>query len=54
MAKVGKITVAHKKVNLPYKYCPVCGLRFTWRKKWRNNWPSVRYCSKRCAAKGVS
>ncbi|MEM9279556.1 MAG: DUF2256 domain-containing protein, partial [Pseudomonadota bacterium] len=23
-----------KKSNLPQKICPVCGLPFSWRKKW--------------------
>ncbi|MGZ8518591.1 MAG: DUF2256 domain-containing protein [Candidatus Binatia bacterium] len=26
----------------------VCGRRFAWRKKWRNNWLEVRYCSEQC------
>ena len=30
------------------KICPVCGLPFTWRKKWEKNWASVTYCSERC------
>ncbi|MAQ03035.1 MAG: hypothetical protein CMM20_01635 [Rhodospirillaceae bacterium] len=34
---------------LPSKLCPVCKRPFSWRKKWRNNWDDVRYCSKRCA-----
>ncbi|WP_449358826.1 DUF2256 domain-containing protein [Alishewanella longhuensis] len=38
----------HKKVNLPEKTCPVCGLSFSWRKKWQLNWHEVRYCSERC------
>ncbi|MFZ9343285.1 MAG: DUF2256 domain-containing protein, partial [Candidatus Nanopelagicaceae bacterium] len=27
-----------------------CGLEFEWRKKWAKDWPSVKYCSKRCKA----
>ncbi|AWH86504.1 DUF2256 domain-containing protein [Flavobacterium album] len=38
-----------KKSDLPSKTCIVCGLPFTWRKKWENNWENVKYCSKRCA-----
>ncbi|MAW01658.1 MAG: hypothetical protein CMI81_03670 [Candidatus Pelagibacter sp.] len=38
-----------RKKKLPKKNCSSCGLEFTWRKKWRNNWENVRYCSKRCS-----
>ncbi|ABF46115.1 Zn-ribbon protein [Deinococcus geothermalis DSM 11300] len=34
----------------PQKVCPVCGLPFTWRKKWERDWENVRYCSDRCRA----
>lgn len=37
-----------KKSNLPIKDCLVCGRSFSWRKKWRNTWPEVKYCSKLC------
>ena len=37
--------------NIPTKYCAVCGRKITWRKKWRANWDSVRYCSKACRDK---
>ena len=37
-----------KKEHLPKKTCVVCGLSFTWRKKWEKNWQSVKYCSERC------
>ncbi|UYM16607.1 DUF2256 domain-containing protein [Endozoicomonas euniceicola] len=30
------------------KICQVCGLPFTWRKKWAKCWDDVRYCSQRC------
>jgi len=40
--------VAHKKVNLPQKICPVCQRPFTWRKKWEKDWEQVTYCSERC------
>lgn len=36
------------KENLPRKICPVCGLYFSWRKKWELNWNDIRYCSDRC------
>ncbi|MEO2279982.1 DUF2256 domain-containing protein [Pseudoalteromonas pernae] len=41
--------MAHKKAHLPSKTCPICGLVFSWRKKWQLNWEEVKYCSKRCA-----
>ena len=31
------------------KICIVCKRPFTWRKKWKLNWESVKYCSKRCS-----
>ncbi|WP_345268174.1 DUF2256 domain-containing protein [Nibrella viscosa] len=37
-----------KKSDLPTKVCPVCGLSFTWRKKWAGNWEDIVYCSVRC------
>ncbi|MCL7461937.1 DUF2256 domain-containing protein [Pseudomonas sp. NW5] len=37
-----------KKSDLPVKTCVVCGLPFTWRKKWERCWEEVRYCSERC------
>ncbi|MDH1443426.1 DUF2256 domain-containing protein [Pseudomonas sp. GD03721] len=37
-----------KKSELPVKTCAVCGLPFTWRKKWARCWDEVRYCSERC------
>ncbi|MBD3755773.1 MAG: DUF2256 domain-containing protein [Gammaproteobacteria bacterium] len=40
--------MTHKKLHLPQKTCPVCSRAFVWRKKWRLNWESVRYCSERC------
>jgi len=32
----------------PTKVCPVCGRPFQWRKKWKDVWEDVRYCSERC------
>ena len=40
--------VAHKKVNLPQKVCPVCDRPFAWRKKWARDWEQVKYCSEKC------
>ena len=40
--------MAHKKVNLPQKICPVCQRPFTWRKKWEKDWEQVIYCSEKC------
>ncbi|MBD8807341.1 MULTISPECIES: DUF2256 domain-containing protein [Pseudomonas syringae group] len=37
-----------KKSELPVKTCVVCGLPFSWRKKWARCWDEVRYCSERC------
>jgi len=37
-----------KKSNLPTKVCVSCLRPFTWRKKWRNVWDEVKYCSERC------
>jgi hypothetical protein len=37
-----------KKSDLPTKRCTVCGLPFTWRKKWESCWDEVKYCSDRC------
>ncbi|HDS1681115.1 TPA: DUF2256 domain-containing protein [Pseudomonas putida] len=33
---------------VPSKICPVCGLPFSWRKRWARCWDQVRYCSERC------
>ena len=38
-----------KKQHLPLKICPICKRIFAWRKKWKLNWESVKYCSKKCA-----
>ena len=37
-----------KKGQLPTKICATCGLPFEYRKKWRNNWPDVKYCGEKC------
>lgn len=42
------------KRDLPQKVCVSCGRRFAWRKKWRNNWDEVNYCSARCRSRGTS
>ncbi|MEO0587283.1 MAG: DUF2256 domain-containing protein [Planctomycetota bacterium] len=39
---------------MPTKVCACCGRVFSWRKKWERDWERVKYCSKRCAAKGES
>ncbi|MCP5348705.1 MAG: DUF2256 domain-containing protein [Gammaproteobacteria bacterium] len=33
---------------LPGKICAACNREFTWRRKWREVWSEVRYCSTRC------
>jgi len=40
--------MAHKKPFLPEKICVVCGLPFSWRKKWEKNWDEVKYWSEKC------
>lgn len=42
-----------RKADLPEKPCAACGRPFAWRKKWKANWESVRYCSDRCRASGA-
>ncbi|WP_404787439.1 DUF2256 domain-containing protein [Altericista sp. CCNU0014] len=42
------------KSDLPTKICPVCGLPFTWRKKWADCWDEVKYCSERCRRRKTS
>ena len=32
----------------PTKVCAVCGRPFQWRRKWKDVWDEVRYCSERC------
>ncbi|NJN87892.1 MAG: DUF2256 domain-containing protein [Leptolyngbyaceae cyanobacterium SL_7_1] len=39
---------ARSKSDLPTKVCPVCQRPFTWRKKWKDCWDEVKYCSERC------
>ncbi|MDA9231560.1 DUF2256 domain-containing protein [Rickettsiales bacterium] len=39
---------SYTKSNLPEKICKYCQLPFKWRKKWRNNWDEVKFCSKKC------
>ena len=33
---------------LPSKICSFCGRSFDWRKKWKENWDEVKFCSKKC------
>ncbi|MDJ0961172.1 MAG: DUF2256 and DUF3253 domain-containing protein [Acidimicrobiia bacterium] len=40
-------------LQLDSKICASCGRRFTWRKKWEQNWSAVRYCSTGCRRHGV-
>ncbi|HEY7906152.1 MAG TPA: DUF2256 domain-containing protein [Wenzhouxiangella sp.] len=37
-----------KKQDLPQKDCVVCGRPFSWRRKWKDCWADVKYCSERC------
>ncbi|MDC0073373.1 DUF2256 domain-containing protein [Alphaproteobacteria bacterium] len=40
-----------KKTYLDSKICIVCKRPFKWRKKWKKNWPEVKYCSNACKKK---
>jgi hypothetical protein len=46
MKKPKKVTFT--KSNLPQKTCLVCQRPFEWRKKWKDCWDEVKYCSDRC------
>ena len=35
------------------KICVVCGREVYWRKKWRNTWHQVKYCSQACRKAGL-
>jgi hypothetical protein len=37
-----------RKADLPQKPCLACGRTFAWRRKWRNVWDEVKFCSERC------
>lgn len=39
------------KKNMPNKICLVCKKIFYWRKKWKKDWHSVKYCSHKCSKK---
>ncbi|MAZ60779.1 MAG: hypothetical protein CMG50_01205 [Candidatus Marinimicrobia bacterium] len=39
------------KHKLDYKICITCNKPFNWRKKWKNNWENVKYCSNRCSGR---
>ena len=43
-----------KKKDLPTKFCSFCKRSFTWRKKWKLNWSSVKYCSKKCSGNKIN
>ena len=34
---------------MDHKTCKACGRDFSWRKKWKNNWEEVKFCSKSCS-----
>ncbi|MEB3318016.1 MAG: DUF2256 domain-containing protein [Cyanobacteriota bacterium] len=36
----------------PTKICACCGRPFQWRKKWKDVWEEVRWCSERCRRQG--
>ncbi|MTJ00957.1 DUF2256 domain-containing protein [Idiomarina piscisalsi] len=40
--------MTHKKPHLPNKVCETCQRPFSWRKKWKDCWENVKYCSERC------
>ena len=33
---------------IPNKICQTCGRTIQWRKKWKNCWHEIRYCSNQC------
>jgi hypothetical protein len=39
---------AQRKSDLPEKTCLACARPFSWRRKWKDCWDDVRYCSNRC------
>ncbi|NJO01628.1 MAG: DUF2256 domain-containing protein [Bacteroidia bacterium] len=38
----------YSKSHLPQKICVTCARPFSWRKKWKDCWEEVKYCSERC------
>lgn len=34
----------------PTRICAFCGRPFQWRRKWKDVWEELRYCSARCRA----
>jgi hypothetical protein len=36
------------RADRPTRVCAVCGRPFQWRRKWKDVWHEVRYCSERC------
>jgi hypothetical protein len=36
------------RADRPTRVCAVCGRPFQWRRKWKDVWQDVRYCSERC------
>ncbi|RKT49689.1 hypothetical protein DFR40_3355 [Azonexus fungiphilus] len=40
------------KAALPVKPCVACGRPMSWRKKWKNSWSTVRFCSAACRRHG--
>ncbi|MEK9673674.1 MAG: DUF2256 domain-containing protein [Rhodospirillaceae bacterium] len=42
------VALTHRKIDLPTKLCSVCHRPFAWRRRWRNCWQHIRYCSERC------
>lgn len=33
---------------IPTKPCIICGRTIEWRRKWKDDWEAVKYCSKGC------
>ncbi|MEC8220450.1 MAG: DUF2256 domain-containing protein [Nanoarchaeota archaeon] len=40
--------VIDRGVKKKAKDCIVCSKMITWRKKWKNNFEEVKYCSEKC------
>jgi hypothetical protein len=43
-----QVAKMRRKADLPQKPCLACGRPFAWRRKWRNVWDAVKFCSDRC------
>jgi hypothetical protein len=42
-------TIKGFKKSLPTKNCEFCKKPFQYRKKWKDDWQFVKYCSSKCS-----